>query len=120
MRILVVDDNLEILEMLVMFFKSLGYETETATTAAEGIKQAVVFDPDVVFLDIRLPDKDGLEALKEVKALNRNLPVVMITGYKEAEKVIEAFRYGALDCLLKPFNFDYIKNLLLQVRVKPR
>jgi DNA-binding NtrC family response regulator len=45
--------------------------------------------------------------------MDRNLPVVMITGYKEAEKVIEAFRNGAMDCLLKPFNFDYIKNNVL-------
>lgn len=120
MKILIVDDDQEILEMLVMFFKSLNHQTISAPSAAECMKQIVVLDPDLVFLDIRLPDKDGIEVLKEIKQINKNMPVVMITGYKEAEKVIEAFRYGALDCLLKPFNFDYIKNLLPQIRVKTR
>jgi DNA-binding NtrC family response regulator len=118
MKILIVDDDQEIIETLVMFFKSLNHQTVTALTAAEGMKQAVTSEPDLVFLDIRLPDKDGINVLKDLKQVNKNLPVVMITGYKEAEKVIEAFRYGALDCLLKPFNFDYIKNLLPQIRVK--
>lgn len=120
MNILVVDDDQEILKVLEIFFKSLNHQTVTASTAAECLKQAVVSEPDMVFLDIRLPDKDGIDVLKEIKQISKNLPVVMITGYKEAEKVIEAFRYGALDCLLKPFNFDYIKNLLSQIRIKSK
>jgi DNA-binding response OmpR family regulator len=120
MNILVTDDDQEILEMLIVFFKSLGHQVTGAGTGAECLKQVVTLNPDVVFLDIRLPDKNGIEVLKEIKKINKNMPVIMITGYKEAEKVIEAFRYGALDCLLKPFNFDYIKNLLPQIRIKSR
>ncbi|OGS22471.1 MAG: hypothetical protein A2252_01390 [Elusimicrobia bacterium RIFOXYA2_FULL_39_19] len=115
MKILIIDDDLEVQEMLNVFFKSLGYESVQITNATEGLKQVVVFEPNIVFLDIRLPDKDGIDVLKEIKQINKNLPVIMITGYKEAEKVIEAFRYGATDCLLKPFNFDYMKNLLYQL-----
>ncbi|OGS19793.1 MAG: hypothetical protein A3J83_02975 [Elusimicrobia bacterium RIFOXYA2_FULL_40_6] len=115
MKILVIDDDLEIQEMLSVFFKSLGYESLQISSAAEGLKQVVMYEPNVIFLDIRLPDRDGIEVLREIKQINKNAPVVMITGYKEAEKVIEAFRYGAADCLLKPFNFDYMKNLLQQI-----
>lgn len=75
----------------------------------------VMYEPNVIFLDIRLPDRDGIKVLREIKQINKNAPVVIITGYKEAEKVIEAFRYGSADCLLKPFNFDYMKNLLQQI-----
>ena len=120
MKILIIDDDPEIVEMLEVFFKSIGHQVAAAVTASDGIKQVVMYSPDIVFLDIRLPDKDGIEALKEIKKINKNLPVLMITGYKEAEKVIEAFRYGAIDCLLKPFNFDYIKNILSQIKVKNR
>jgi len=116
MKILVIDDDLEIHEMLGVFFQSLGHEQIQSITAQDGLKQVVISEPDAVFLDIRLPDKDGIEVLKEIKQINKNIPVVMITGYKEAEKVIEAFRYGAMDCLLKPFNFDYMKNLLEQIK----
>ena len=119
MKVLIVDDDQEIIEMLVMYFKSLNHETITASTAEECINQAVVAEPDMAFLDIRLPDRDGIDVLKELKEVKKNLPVVMITGYKEAEKVIEAFRYGALDCLLKPFNFEYVKKLLDQAGAKP-
>ncbi len=116
MKILVIDDDLETHEMLSVFFQSLGYEHIQSTSASDGIKQFVLSEPNIVLLDIRLPDKDGIDVLKEIKQINKNVPVIMITGYKEAEKVIEAFRYGATDCLLKPFNFDYMKNLLEQIK----
>jgi DNA-binding NtrC family response regulator len=117
MKILVVDDDIEICEMLKSFFMSLGHDTNIVNVGAEVVKQVLIFEPDIVFLDIRLPDKDGLDLLKEIKDVNKILPIVIMTGYKEAEKVIDAFRFGALDCLLKPFNFDYIKNLLAHVKL---
>ncbi|MFN3966172.1 MAG: response regulator [Endomicrobiia bacterium] len=116
MKILVIDDDLETHEILSVFFQSLGHEHIQSMSAQDGLKQLVISEPNLVFLDIRLPDKDGVDVLREIKQINKNIPVIMITGYKEAEKVIEAFRYGAMDCLLKPFNFDYMKNLLDQIK----
>jgi len=113
MKILVIDDDLEILELLSSFFESLGHEIKTAADSIEGLKLITTEIFDLLLLDIKLPEKDGIEVLKETKNIDPQLPVVMITGYKEAEKVIEAFRYGAMDCLLKPFNFEYIKNNVL-------
>jgi DNA-binding NtrC family response regulator len=117
MKILIVDDDNEIHSMMEIFLKNLGHETLHAFNGTEAIKQMVLSEPEIVFLDIRLPDKDGIDVLKEMKEINKKIPVVMITGYKEAEKVIEAFRYGAADCLLKPFNFEYIKNLLPKLKL---
>lgn len=118
MKILIVDDEQETLDMLEIFLQSLEHTVIKASTAKEGIRQLALSEPDTVFLDIHLPDMDGLEVLKEMRKINNNIQIVMITGYKDAEKVIEVFRYGALDCLLKPFNFDYIKNLLPQIRMR--
>ncbi len=113
MKIIVIDDDNEVLELLNTFFSSLGHQVTTTTNSIDGLKFITTEIYDLVLLDIKLPERDGIEVLKEIKQIDKNLPVVMITGYKEAEKVIEAFRNGALDCLLKPFNFDYIKNNLL-------
>ena len=60
-----------------------------------------------------LPEKDGLTLLKEMKEIDKEVTIAMITAYKDAERVIEAFRLGAMDCLLKPFNIDYIVNTVL-------
>jgi Response regulator containing CheY-like receiver, AAA-type ATPase, and DNA-binding domains len=119
MRVLIVDDDQETLEFLKTFFENLGHETVTADSAKEGLRQVVVNQPDLVLLDIMLPEKNGLVVLKEIKEIDKELPVAMITAYKDAEHVIEAFRLGALDCLLKPFNLDYIINTVLP-RVHPR
>lgn len=113
MKILVVDDDEEVLNTLNTFFSSEGHEVQTAATAKEGKRSAIVERPDLMLLDIRLPDQDGNEILKELKETDKDLVIVMITGYKDAEKVVSAFRLGAFDCLLKPFNYDYLRNNIL-------
>ena len=113
MKIIVIDDDTEILDLLNTFLTSLGHQVTTTTNSVDGLKIIAKEIYDLVFLDIKLPERNGIEVLKEIKQIDKELPVVMITGYKEAEKVIEAFRNGAMDCLLKPFNFDYIKNNVL-------
>ena len=113
MKILVIDDDYDVLDLLKSFFSSLGHAVTTTASSLEGMKYIVGETFDVVFLDIVLPEKDGLTLLQEMKAIDKQLPVVIMTGYKEADKVVEAFRKGAIDCLLKPFNFDYIKNTIL-------
>lgn len=121
MRILVVDDDQEVLEFLKTFFESLGHEVVLCETSEEGLKQVVLTTPDLILLDIMLPRKDGITLLKEIKELDKEATIAMITAFKDAERVIDAFRHGALDCLLKPFNLDYIvNNVLPKVKIRRR
>lgn len=113
MRILVVDDDRDLLELMEWKLKKLGYLVETAHTAESGMKIFKEWKPELILLDVNLPDKNGLDVLKEIKAEDKKVPVVVVTAYKDAEKVIEAFRQGAKDCLLKPFDFEYLKKLIL-------
>ncbi len=113
MKILVVDDDEEVLNTLQTFFSNEGHEVKTTSNGQEGKRQAIVDKPDLMLLDIRLPDQDGIEILKELKQSDKDLVIVMITGYKDAEKVVSAFRLGAFDCLLKPFNYEYLRNNIL-------
>ena len=113
MKILVIDDDPEVLTTLKAFFEKEGHETIGVETASEGRRLTLVERPDLVLIDIRLPDINGVDLLRQIKEIDKDLSVVMITAYKDAEKVIESFRAGAFDCLLKPFNFDYLLNNIL-------
>ncbi len=112
---------MEALEVLSHFLESKGSQVLKAGTAGEGLKLFAAQEPDAIFLDIMLPDKNGLEMLKEIKGIDPDMPVIMVTGYKDAEKVVDAFRAGAFDCLLKPINFDYLSNdVLPRIPLKKR
>ena len=113
MKILVADDDVNILDYLKTLFEEFGHEVVITENSGDVLKKVVVDQPDLVLLDIVFPDKDGLVLLKEIKELDKEISVVMITAYKDAAKAIDSFRFGAIDCLLKPFNVDYIKDTIL-------
>lgn len=121
MKILIVDDDPGIVEVLTAFLAQHGHEAIAASTGKECLRRAAIEQPSLVLLDIRLPDKDGVSVLKELKEIDRQLAVVMVTAFKDAERVIDAFREGAMDCLLKPINFDYLlTNILSRVLIRDR
>jgi DNA-binding NtrC family response regulator len=113
MKILVIDDDPEVLQTLATFFQSEGHEVITAENGNQGKAAAFANLPDLAFIDMKLPDADGIELLKEIKDKDKYLTAVIMTAYKDAEKVVTAFRNGAFDCLLKPFNFDYLRNNII-------
>jgi len=113
MKILVVDDEAETREILKVFLESEGYNVSLLEKGENVIKTIASEIFSLVLLDIRLPDVDGIELLKKIQKIDAELPIMMITGYKDAEKVIEAFREGARDCILKPFNFEYMKTKIV-------
>ena len=113
MLLLVVDDDADIVEFLSSFLELNRHTVLKAYQARQGLEIFRTQKPDAVFLDISLPDQNGLAVLKEMKRLDSETPVIMVTGFKEAENVVTAFREGALDCLLKPFNYDYLKDEIL-------
>jgi DNA-binding NtrC family response regulator len=112
-NVLLVDDDPDTLDLLRSFFESNGHRV-TAVPLFQQAWKAVVEAPfDFVLSDIRLPDGDGLDLLRKIKEVRPRLPVVIMTGFKEAEVVVEAFRRGAMDCLLKPLNLAYLKDHIL-------
>lgn len=113
MNILVLDDDTDILDLMTSFLSSLGHTVTTAALASTAISEVVRRTFDLMLCDIALGDKTGIDVIKEVRSYDPKLPIVMMTSYKEADKVIEAFRAGAMDVLLKPFNWDYIKTSVL-------
>lgn len=110
-RILVVDDDDQIQIMLRIALESAGYETRAATTGQEAIRLAASIAPEAILLDLGLPDRDGKEVLKAIRAFS-DVPVIILSARdREAEKV-EALDLGADDYLEKPFGISELQARL--------
>ncbi|MFZ3158415.1 MAG: sigma-54 dependent transcriptional regulator [Smithella sp.] len=104
--ILVIDDDASIAETLDLYLTEEGYKVHTALTGTEGLNKYVQEQPDVVILDIRLPDIDGFTVLEDLKEENENVKVIMITAFHDMETTINAMKSGAFDYIHKPVNVD--------------
>jgi len=107
-RILIIDDDKALCRSLEIQLKMHDHSTRSAQTAAEGLKMFGEEPPDLILVDLGLPDRSGLDLLREVRDDRSGCPVVMITGQQDMKATIEAIRLGALDYIRKPFDFDDI------------
>jgi two-component system nitrogen regulation response regulator NtrX len=101
-RILVIDDEAAIRDSLRMILEYEGYEFLGAATGQDGLAMVDRENPDLVFLDIKMPGMDGLEVLQRIKAANETVPVVMISGHATVTTAVDATKLGALDFIEKP------------------
>ncbi len=111
---LIVDDDTDAAEMLAELAVSQGFTAATARTMREAKRQLVMNAPDVVFLDLMLPDGKGTELFEDKSALG-NTEVVLITGHASLETSIEALRLGAADYLIKPVTPSQVTSVLSRV-----
>ncbi len=111
-KILIIDDNPEVLETLSDVLENEGYEILTFNSGKEAIAQTAEEKPQVILLDINIPDINGIEILRRIKKIDRDIPIIMITAYGSMDSVIQAMRLGAYDYLNKPFNLDKMKILI--------
>ncbi len=105
-NILVIDDDSSIRETLDLYLAEEGYKVFTAKDGTEGLDMFVQKSPDVVILDIRLPDIDGFTVLEDLREENENVKVIMITAHHDMESTIKAMKGGAFDYIHKPVNVD--------------
>jgi DNA-binding NtrC family response regulator len=108
-RVLLIDDDTVILNSVRRALSRSGYDVEIAATGTEGLLKVRSFQPDLVLLDVRLPDRDGLDLLEELRAEDASLSVVMITAYASIDVAIRAIRQGAEDFLAKPFKPETLR-----------
>ena len=115
-QILVVEDDSPIRNLIATTLKTHNYKYLLAQNGEEAIIQASTHDPDVVFLDLGLPDMDGVEIIKKIREWS-NMPIIVISARCEDEDKIEALDAGADDYLTKPFS---VEELLARLRVMQR
>jgi len=114
-KILIVDDNIDLLDYLKDFFMIYNYDVILAETGAEGINKFREFMPDIVISDMRLPDKNGNIVVKEIKEIDRDVPIIIITGYSDHQLILSAMKNGAVDLLKKPFKPNDLKYLINKI-----
>ena len=112
-RILLIDDDAGIRESMRMPLEYEGYEYLSAGSAEEGIALVQRESPDIVFLDVKMPGMDGMEALNRIKGMNESVPVVMISAHGTTATAFEASKRGAVDFIEKPFGAE---RLLVTIR----
>ena len=105
---LIVDDDQSILNFISIFFRDYGYHVVGCSNAGEALVALEKKRFDVVLTDITMPDISGIELLEKIHTANKEIPVILMTGYPDLNKAIEAIKKGAFDFIVKPYNPDYL------------
>lgn len=115
-RILVIDDSKEIVRHLTkQVLPTFGFEALSASDGATGLKMIRSERPDLVMLDLNLPEMNGLDVLQALARESASTPVILMTGYGSEKDAIEAFRLGIRDYLVKPFTVDEVIETINKV-----
>lgn len=114
--ILIVEDDKAIRKLITMTLETQGYQYHTAKTGSESILELVSKKPDIMILDLGLPDMDGVDIIKKAREWS-NLPIIVVSARSEDKDKIDALDAGADDYLTKPFSID---ELLARLRVSLR
>ena len=110
MNLLVIDDEIEICNIFSKAIKEV--KVLTASTGASAIKILKEKKPEIIILDLQLPDIHGIELLKKIREIDENIPVIVLTGYGSADSIVEAMKLGAYEFINKPFDLVEIRSIL--------
>ncbi len=111
-RVLVVDDEPDAIELLTEFLTAKGYEVITASDGEEALRKVKEDRPHLILLDVRMPKLNGMEVLRRVREIDREVGVIMVTAVNEEETGREALKMGAFDYITKPLDLKYLEKSL--------
>jgi two-component system nitrogen regulation response regulator GlnG len=112
-NLLLIDDHPGLLpDQVGDAFPAPAHRVEIAHTGTEGLKRVTDVRPDVILLDLRLPDQSGLDVLRQLRQIDARIPVVVVTVVRSADSAIEAMRQGAYDYLLKPLDLQNLDRVI--------
>jgi len=109
-KILVVDDQLGVRRLLFETFREDQHEVEMAANGEEAVLLLKTFKPDLIMMDMKMPGMNGIETLKQIRALDRQVGVIMMTAYGDAQNMEQAKDLGILHYLGKPFDLFELRE----------
>ncbi len=107
-EILLVDDEKAFVEVMTERLKRRGFHVRAAFGGEEALRKLEEKDSDVVILDVRMPEMDGLETLRAIKKVRPETEVILLTGHASVEAALDGMKHGANDYLIKPADFDQL------------
>ncbi len=110
MELLIVDDEASLRDFLTIVFEEEGWQVEAAATLAEARASIARREPDLILCDLMVPDGSGIDLLRDVKAQNPSIAVIMITAHTSTKSAVEAMKAGAFDYILKPFRLEAVEE----------
>ncbi|OGX05488.1 MAG: hypothetical protein A3G87_09800 [Omnitrophica bacterium RIFCSPLOWO2_12_FULL_50_11] len=110
MKLLIVDDEVEICDFLKSFFEERDYQVITATSGEEALEWVEKAKPKVVLLDIKMPGMSGIEVLEAIKQKEPGTKVIMVTAIETRDKIEQCLRLGADNYITKPLSLEYLEN----------
>jgi two-component system response regulator HydG len=116
--LLVVDDELPVLRVVERLAANAGFDVTTCASGAEGMAALLRKRADVAMLDLRMPDVNGLDLLRHFRATAPSCEVILMTAYAAVDSAVEAIKLGAREYLTKPFDFDRLREILIEIRVE--
>ncbi|GAB6093889.1 response regulator [Desulfatiferula olefinivorans] len=118
--VLLIDDESEFTSTLAERLDLRGYVTHTAPDGEAGIQTVMDREVDIVVLDLMMPGLSGLETLKQIKRIQPDLPVILLTGHGSTKEGMEGMRLGALDYLIKPLDINDLLKKITQATQPPQ
>ena len=112
MEVLLVDDEEDFWQLMQFWLESKGYSATVASNGQEALDAIAKKKPDIVFLDIRMPVMDGVEALKRIRETDKKLPVILISAYVNDPRAKDVLTYGVSGVFYKGKNFEEVLPLL--------
>jgi DNA-binding NtrC family response regulator len=114
-NLLLIDDDPDLLpDQVRHVFPTPAHRVEIAHTGTAGLQRVADFRPDVILLDLRLPDQSGLDVLRQLRQIDARIPVILVTVVRSADSAIEAMRQGAYDYLLKPLELQKLDRVIAE------
>jgi len=116
-KILIIEDEIDLIKGLKLNLSDEGFDVDWAVNGAEGLRKAIAETPDLIILDIMLPEMDGLQVCRELRQKNIGIPVIMLTAKGEEIDKVVGLEIGADDYITKPFS---IRELLARIKTQLR
>lgn len=115
-KVLVVDDEPNVLRSLVQYLTIEDFHVETASNGVEALEKVQSFSPELILLDVMMPGMDGFEVLDKVKEMpgHSQTPIIMLTAKDQSNDVLKGYQSGATSYLVKPFNLDELVETINQ------